>query len=82
MLKDCVCGECNTKVFSKLEVKFLRSSPVAIARLFHQKRTRGRGGKTGAPTLNTRQNLLGDRAKGIFLNQDLQQGFEPIISRR
>lgn len=79
MLKDCVCGDCNTKVFSKLEAKFLRSSPVAIARLFHQKRTRSRGGKTGAPTLNTQQNLLEDRANGIFLNQDLRQGFEPII---
>ncbi|MFT3986831.1 hypothetical protein [Aestuariivirga sp.] len=79
MLRDCVCGDCNTKVFSKLEAKFLRSSPVAIARLFHQEKTRGRGRKTGAPTLNTQQTLMEDRAKGIFLNQDLRQGFEPVI---
>lgn len=79
MLKDCVCKDCNTIVFSKLEASFLRASPVAIARLFHQEKTRGRGGKTGTPRLNTKQSFLEDRERNIFLNQELRQGFEPIV---
>jgi len=79
LLKDCVCGDCNTNVFSKLEASFLRASPVAIARLFHQEKTRGRGGKTGTPSLNTKQSFLEDGERNIFLNQELRQGFEPIV---
>ena len=74
LLKDCVCGDCNTKVFSKLEAAFLRSSPVAIARLFNQEKTRGH-----SPSLNTSQSLLEDPRQGVFLNQELQQGFKPVI---
>lgn len=79
MLKDCVCGDCNTNIFSKLEAKFLRSSPVAIARLFRQKTTRGRGGRPGVPSVTARQSLLDDPASGVFLNQELGQGFVAAI---
>ena len=51
LLTDCVCDVCNTEIFSKLETKFLRASPVAIARLFLQPRTRNQSGKTGAPSV-------------------------------
>ncbi|QQR34745.1 hypothetical protein JI749_10125 [Devosia oryziradicis] len=79
MLTDCVCGDCNTKIFSKLEAKFLRSSPVAIARLFHQEKTRGRGGKPGVPSVTAAQSLLDDPASGVFLNQELGPGFVAAI---
>ena len=51
LLKGCVCRVCNTDIFSKLETKFLRSSPVALARLFLQPRTRDKGSKTGVPSV-------------------------------
>jgi hypothetical protein len=51
LLKGCVCQVCNTDIFSKLETKFLRASPVALARLFLQPHTRGRAGHTGTPSV-------------------------------
>ncbi|WP_312413778.1 hypothetical protein [Shinella sp.] len=71
--------DCNTTIFSKLEAKFLRSSPVAIARLFRQKATRGRGGKPSVPSVNTGQSLLDDPTSGVFLNQELGQGFVAAV---
>lgn len=79
MLEYCVCGDCNTKVFSKLEAAFLRSSPIALARLFYQEKTRGRGGKAGTPSLTTKQNLLVDNATGLLLTQEIGQGLQPVV---
>lgn len=54
LLKDLVCGQCNTGVFSKLEAQFMRASPAAIGRIFLQARGRGRGKKASIPTIETR----------------------------
>jgi hypothetical protein len=51
LLKDCICCICNTDIFSKLETKFLRESPVGIARLFLQDRTRDQGNRTAPPSI-------------------------------
>lgn len=40
MLRDCVCSQCNTSIFSKLEAHVLKASPIAFARLFMQPTTR------------------------------------------
>jgi len=53
LLKDLVCGYCNTDVFSKLEARFMRSSPAAIGRIFLQKHGRGKGKKASIPTIDT-----------------------------
>jgi hypothetical protein len=46
LLTDCVCGDCNTKVFAPLEQKVFRTSPIGVARIFMQTATRN-----GPPTL-------------------------------
>jgi hypothetical protein len=67
MLRGCVCRVCDADIFSKLETKFLRSSPVALARLFLQPRTRNRGGKTDAPSVQPKASYVRDPATGILL---------------
>ena len=67
VLTGCVCSICNTDIFSKLETKFLRSSPVALARLFLQEKTRNRGSRTGAPSLQTKVTLVSDPGTGLLL---------------
>lgn len=52
MLKNLVCGYCNTTVFSKLEASFMRASPVALARIFMQK-VKGSGRDAIVPRLDT-----------------------------
>jgi hypothetical protein len=79
LLKDCVCGECNTRVFSKLETKVLRSSPIAISRLFLQSRTRDRGSKTGAPSLQPMVSYFQDEGSKILLEQELEGGGKPVV---
>ena len=46
-----------------METRFMRASPVAIARIFMQSRGRGKGKKASIPTIDTRTTtvLLGDR---------------------
>ncbi|RKF33380.1 hypothetical protein [Paraburkholderia fungorum] len=53
MLRDLVCGVCNTTVFSPLERQFMRSSPAAFARIFLQAQGRGKGKKASIPTIDT-----------------------------
>ncbi|AXW24572.1 hypothetical protein [Ralstonia solanacearum] len=54
LLKGLVCGHCNTGIFSKLEGRFMRSSPTALARVFMQPHGRGKGKKASIPRLETR----------------------------
>ncbi|MFL9888284.1 hypothetical protein PQR66_35040 [Paraburkholderia agricolaris] len=58
LLKDMVCGVCNSGVFSKLETKFMRASPVAIARLYFQPTGRGKGKKASIPSINTNSTIV------------------------
>jgi hypothetical protein len=74
MLKGCVCRVCNTDIFSKLETKFLRSSPVALARLFLQPRTRDKGSKTGMPSVQPKASYVRDPDSGILLEAELGAG--------
>jgi hypothetical protein len=67
LLKDCVCRVCNTEIFSKQEAKFLRASPIGIARLFLQDRTRDRGNRASAPSIQPNLTVYGDEATGTLL---------------
>ncbi|CAH2894714.1 MAG: hypothetical protein PCALPYG88_1036 [uncultured Paraburkholderia sp.] len=58
LLKGLVCADCNTKVFSPLEAAFLRSSPVAIARMFMQPTGRRRGSKRSTPKVDAQLKLM------------------------
>ena len=71
LLKDVVCAVCNTKVFSPLETKVMRSSPLAMARLFLQSRSRGRGAKTATPSIQAPVGYFADPDSGLLLEQEL-----------
>ncbi|MFM0645277.1 HNH endonuclease, partial [Paraburkholderia bryophila] len=58
LLCGLVCGHCNTEIFSKLELRFMRSSPAAIARIFLQPTGRGRGKKASIPSIDTRSTTI------------------------
>jgi len=74
LLQGCVCSCCNTRVFSKLETKLLRSSPIAVARLFAQPLSRRRSGKTNAPTVQPRVSYFTEPGTGLQLEADLVSG--------
>jgi hypothetical protein len=78
LLKGLVCGTCNTQVFSKLETKFMRASPVAIARLFLQSRTRLRGSRATRPTIQSAASYFDDPEMHLLLEQEFSGG-EPIV---
>ncbi|MDR2856392.1 MAG: hypothetical protein LBV50_00905 [Novosphingobium sp.] len=71
LLKEVVCGICNTEVFSPLEAKVMRASPLSIARLFLQTRTRKRGKKTSAPSIRAPISYFDDPQSGLLLEQEL-----------
>ncbi len=79
ILTDCVCRVCNTDIFSKLETKFLRASPVAIARLFLQPRTRNKGSQTGKPSVQPNLSFVQDPQSDLLLEGQLEAGGEPKI---
>jgi hypothetical protein len=79
MLTDCVCGDCNTRVFSPLENKIFRSSPLALARIFLQPHTRGRTGKSSAPIMQPRASYHDDAQTGIMFEQVMRAGGEPVM---
>lgn len=79
LLKGCVCAGCNTKIFSPLETKVLRSSPLAWARLFLQPHTRNRGSSTGTPSVQPGLSYYYDPASRTLLEQELVAGGQPII---
>lgn len=74
LLKDVVCGSCNTVVFSPLETKVMRASPLSIARLFLQSRTRKRGKKTSGPSIHAPISYFDDPQSGLLLEQELGGG--------
>ncbi len=74
LLKDLVCGGCNTDVFSPMETKVMRASPLAIARLFRQTRSRKRGKKTAAPSIHAPLSYFDDPQSGLLLEQELGSG--------
>lgn len=79
LLKDVVCGVCNTDVFSPMETKVMRASPLAIARLFKQTRSRKRGKKTAAPSIYAPMSYFDDPQSGLLLEQELGSGGQSML---
>lgn len=79
LLKNLVCKHCNTDVFSKLEAKFMRNSPVALARVFLQARGRGKGKNASIPKFETEFNTVSDPNTGCLLEAELQVGGKPVV---
>lgn len=78
VLKGVVCGVCNTNIFSKLETKFMRASPLAMARLFLQPTTRLRGSRTATPTIQAAVSYFDDPETGFLLEQEFS-GSQPVV---
>ncbi|QNB16148.1 HNH endonuclease [Paraburkholderia tropica] len=78
MLKELVCATCNTKVFSPLEAAFLRSSPVAVARMFSQSSGRRRGSKRNPPSIQAEQKSI-ITADGQVVEIELGATGRPIV---
>lgn len=79
LLKNLVCKRCNTDIFSKLEAKFMRRSPVALARVFLQARSRGKGKNASIPKFETESNTVSDPKTGCLLEAELQVGGMPVV---
>jgi hypothetical protein len=58
VLRNCVCSDCNTIIFSPLEREMLRCSPLAIGRVFMQPSSRKRGKNTGIPKLEAKTKVV------------------------
>lgn len=79
LLKKMVCVDCNTNVFSKLEAKFMRESPIALARVFLQEHGRGKGKKAEPPKFDPEKNTIIDPETGRRLEAELQAGGVPVL---
>ena len=76
MLRDCVCGTCNSKRFSALETHLLKQSHVSIARLFMQKSTRDRN---TPPSLQPRSSYYRDPVSNLLLVVEFKAGGESEV---
>ncbi len=57
----------------------MRSSPLAIARLFLQSRSRNRGGRTTAPSIQAPVSYFDDPETGLLLEQELRGRGQPTV---
>jgi len=78
ILKEMVCGACNTGLFSRLERELMRNSPWAFARQQNQKVGRSRGSKADAPRFVPSQCVLVD-SDGRLLEAALGIGGRPKL---
>lgn len=76
LLGDCVCSTCNTKVFSPLETKFLKSSGAALARLFLQPHTRD---KNKSPSVQPKVAYHHDTNNDLLLEAELRAGGATLV---
>ena len=79
LLKGLVCGHCNTDIFSPLELQFMRSSPVALGRIFLQPHGRGKGRKASRSSLQTKSATIADPNENILLEVELQPSGKPVV---
>lgn len=78
MLREMVCGRCNTDVFSKLEASFMRSSPAAIARVFLQK-PKGSGNDAIVPKFDTKSTTVVTPDYGEVEAEMLAEGVAHVL---
>ena len=81
LLVDLVCGNCNTNIFSKLELSLMRRSPAALGRKFLQSRTRDRGSKTSKPGIEARGQYILDESGEFLESESDKQGKEVVLAQ-
>lgn len=79
LLKDLVCGHCNTVVFSKLETQLMRNSAFAVGRIFMQPTGRGKGSKANKTVLNADCVSIVEPLSSIALEGEIRAGGEAYI---
>ncbi|MBF4554841.1 hypothetical protein H7698_02060 [Pseudomonas sp. p50] len=81
LLVDLVCKNCNTGIFSKLELSLMRRSPTGLGRQFLQTNTRDRGARTTKPTIETKSHFIID-TDGRLLEADYDNdGSETLLAQ-
>lgn len=81
LLIDSVCANCNTNVFSGLELSLMRRSPTGLGRKFMQSKTRERGAHTSKPTIETRNHFIVDESGRLLEAEDDKHGIETILAQ-
>lgn len=81
ILIDLVCAECNTVIFSKLELSLMRRSPTGLGRSFMQSRSRERGGRTTKPTIEARNRYVIDESGRLLESEEDKNGVETILAQ-
>jgi len=81
LLVDLVCENCNTKVFSKLELSLMRRSPTGLGRQFLQTRTRDRGSRTSKPTIETKSHFILDKGGRLLEAEYDDNGAETLLAQ-
>lgn len=79
LLKDLVCKNCNSGVFSKPELVVARRGPEALARLFLQPEGRGSGKKASIPSLQTEVTTFIDPETRLVYEATLLAGGTPLV---
>lgn len=81
LLVGLVCENCNTGIFSKLELSLMRRSPIGLGRQFLQTKTRDRGSRTSSPTIETKSHFIIDK-EGRLLEADYDDsGAETLLAQ-
>lgn len=78
LLKNLVCCDCNTQVFSPLEAQLMRNSPFAMGRLQFQPTGRTRGNKAKPPEFNPSRCVVVDD-NGVISEAHITAGFKTLI---
>lgn len=78
LLVDLVCAECNTVVFSPLELALMRRSPTGLGRKFLQSKTREKGSRTSSPTIETKSHFIIDES-GELLEAEYDKNGNDIV---
>jgi len=81
LLIDSVCKNCNTGIFSKLELSLMRRSPTGLGRQFMQTKTRDKGSRTSRPKIETKSHFILDES-GRFLEAEYDNnGAEVVLAQ-
>jgi hypothetical protein len=81
LLVDLVCENCNTGIFSKLELSLMRRSPIGLGRQFLQTRTRDRGSRTSSPTIETKSHFILDKEGRLLEAEYDKSGAQTLLAQ-
>lgn len=81
LLVNSVCKNCNTGIFSKLELSLMRRSPIGLGRKFLQTKTREKGSRTSSPTIEAKTYFILDESGRSLEAEYDKSGAETILAQ-